>query len=61
MVQTCMETLSDESLASALNLVPGSCVALIGAGGKTTTMLRMAGDLSAAERTVLVTTTTRIW
>ena len=39
----------------------GGVVSLIGAGGKTTLMFRLASELRAAGRTVLTTTTTRIF
>jgi len=39
----------------------GGVVSLIGAGGKTTLMFRLARELRAAGRTVLTTTTTRIF
>lgn len=42
-------------------LVEGSCVALIGGGGKTTLMLALASHLQAQGRSVIVTTTTKIW
>ena len=38
----------------------GGVISLVGAGGKTTLMFRMARELSAAAETVLTTTTTRI-
>nr|MCU0558552.1 hypothetical protein [Desulfobacterales bacterium] len=38
----------------------GGVISLVGAGGKTTLMFRMARELAAAEETVLTTTTTRI-
>lgn len=48
------------SLVRALAIGDGSLLALVGAGGKTTTMLAIGGELSAAHAVVL-TTTTRIW
>ncbi|MBV9280347.1 MAG: putative selenium-dependent hydroxylase accessory protein YqeC [Chloroflexi bacterium] len=42
-------------------MTDGSCVSLIGAGGKTAAMLAAAGDLAALGLRVLITTTTRIW
>ncbi len=39
----------------------GGVISLVGAGGKTTLMFRMARELSAAGETVLTTTTTRIY
>jgi probable selenium-dependent hydroxylase accessory protein YqeC len=49
------------SLQSILRLSPDACVALIGAGGKTTIMLALAGEVCAAGFRPVVTTTTRIW
>jgi len=49
------------SLARALGVGAGSCVAIIGAGGKTTSMLALAADLQSLEYRVVVTTTTKIW
>jgi probable selenium-dependent hydroxylase accessory protein YqeC len=40
---------------------PGSIVALVGAGGKTTTMYRLAAELSAQGQRVITTTTTHIF
>jgi probable selenium-dependent hydroxylase accessory protein YqeC len=39
----------------------GGVISLVGAGGKTTLMFRMARELAAAGETVLTTTTTRIY
>jgi len=39
----------------------GTCAALVGGGGKTTTMLSVARCLRTVGRKVLITTTTRIW
>lgn len=49
-----------EGLLQALDIDDGALVALIGAGGKTTTMRRLAAAL-AVEHRVLLTTTTKIW
>ena len=49
------------NLASALKLQPGAMVALIGAGGKTTTMFRLAHELRDQGKKILVTTTTKIF
>jgi probable selenium-dependent hydroxylase accessory protein YqeC len=48
-------------LAEALDLRRGEMAALIGAGGKTTTMFRLAKELREEGRKVLVTTTTKIF
>jgi len=48
------------SLKEALGLEGGGVVSLVGAGGKTTLMFRMARELSGAGDTVLTTTTTKI-
>ncbi len=49
------------SLAEALGLAPGEIVALVGGGGKTTAMLRLASELAARGGRVVVTCTTRIY
>lgn len=49
------------TLAEALEVRRGEVVAFIGAGGKTTAMYRVAGDLAACGQRVLVTTTTKIF
>lgn len=48
-------------LQEALRLGRDEMVALIGAGGKTTTLFRLASELRAAGRKILVTTTTKIF
>ena len=48
-------------LTEALDFRRGEMAALIGAGGKTTTMFHLANELRAAGRKVLVTTTTKIF
>jgi probable selenium-dependent hydroxylase accessory protein YqeC len=48
-------------LRKALHLAHGELVALIGAGGKTTTMFRLASELREAGGKILVTTTTKIF
>ena len=48
-------------LAEALDLRRGDMAALIGAGGKTTTMFRLAKELRDEGRKVLATTTTKIF
>jgi probable selenium-dependent hydroxylase accessory protein YqeC len=52
---------SFESLETILGVKAGSCVAIAGAGGKTTIMLALASALGRSELSVLVTTTTKIW
>ncbi|HEY6959672.1 MAG TPA: selenium cofactor biosynthesis protein YqeC [Candidatus Limnocylindria bacterium] len=49
------------TLSDALSIAPGDVVALVGAGGKTTAMLRCASELRRAGRPVIVTTTTKIY
>lgn len=49
------------SIARWTGLGQRACVSLIGAGGKTTTMLSMAQSLVLQGVKVLVTTTTKIW
>jgi probable selenium-dependent hydroxylase accessory protein YqeC len=48
-------------LREAVSLGRGELVALIGAGGKTTTMFRLASELREAGGKILVTTTTKIF
>ena len=48
-------------LKEALGLREGEMVSLIGAGGKTTTLLHLAKELRDAGKKVLVTTTTKIF
>jgi len=48
------------SLKNALSLSNGGVISLVGAGGKTSLMFRMAQALSNGNETVLTTTTTRI-
>ncbi len=47
-------------LADALGVRPGDVIALTGAGGKSTAMLRLAAELAADGLRVLTTTTTRM-
>jgi probable selenium-dependent hydroxylase accessory protein YqeC len=49
------------ALAEALGLRAGMCVAVVGAGGKTTLCWRLTQALAAAGERVIFTTTTRIW
>ncbi|MEJ2247769.1 MAG: selenium cofactor biosynthesis protein YqeC [Acidobacteriota bacterium] len=48
------------SLAKALHVGHGDVVSFVGGGGKTTSMFRLAGELSASGLRVLTTTTTHI-
>lgn len=48
-------------LAAALGVTAGEVVALVGAGGKTTTAWRLVEELSAGGQWVVFTTTTRIF
>lgn len=48
-------------LSELLPLKPGMVVALVGAGGKTTTMFRLAAEQAALGRRVVTTTTTHIF
>jgi molybdenum cofactor cytidylyltransferase len=48
-------------LKEAFGLREGEMISLIGAGGKTTTLLHLAKELRDARKKVLVTTTTRIF
>jgi molybdenum cofactor cytidylyltransferase len=48
------------SIAKALRVERGDVVSFVGAGGKTTAMFRLAGELSAAGMRVIATTTTHI-
>jgi molybdenum cofactor cytidylyltransferase len=51
---------SGKSLAEALRVDRGDVVAFVGGGGKTTSMFRLADELSASGLRILTTTTTRI-
>ena len=48
------------TLIKALELENGGVVSLVGAGGKTSLMFRLAAELAAAGRKVITTTTTKI-
>ncbi len=48
-------------LQDALMLAGGGVISLVGAGGKTSLMFRLAAELAAAGERVLTTTTTRIF
>ncbi|MEZ4666711.1 MAG: selenium cofactor biosynthesis protein YqeC [Anaerolineae bacterium] len=47
-------------LQKAFDIVPGDVVALVGAGGKTSTLIALGHELAAAGLRVVATTTTRI-
>lgn len=49
-----------ENLPDLLNLQPGEVVSIVGAGGKTTTLFRLAADLAARGRRVVTSKTTMI-
>jgi probable selenium-dependent hydroxylase accessory protein YqeC len=49
------------TLREYLRLTGGGVISLVGAGGKTTLMFRIAGELAEAGETVLTTTTTKIY
>lgn len=49
------------NLATALRVQPKDVVALVGGGGKTTAMFRLADELAAAERRVVSAMTTKIF
>src|SRR5262245_9748968 len=49
------------SLAEALGLAAGDAVALVGGGGKTTAMFRLAREIVGHGGSTLTTTTTRIF
>ncbi len=48
------------SLIEALLLTTGGVVSIVGSGGKTSLMFKLAGELAQAGETVLTTTTTKI-
>ena len=49
------------TLVEALGLASGELVALVGAGGKTTTLQRLVAEIRAAGRTVLTTSTVHMF
>jgi len=49
------------NLIEALALGPREHVALVGAGGKTTLLLALTGELAAAGKKVVAGTTTKVW
>lgn len=48
------------NLSRSLRLQPHEIIALVGAGGKTTTLFRLADELVTQDKRVVVTTTTRL-
>src|SRR3954463_4840940 len=50
-----------QTLLQALDIAPGEMIAFVGAGGKTTTLQRLVGELCAAGRTVLTTSTVHMF
>ena len=49
------------NLREALGIQPGDVVALVGAGGKTTTVMRLADEIAATGERAVITTTTKIF
>ncbi len=49
------------NLSRAFQIQTGDCVAFVGGGGKSTAMFRLGNELAAAGKTVLLTTSTRIF
>lgn len=49
------------SLLAALGFQPGDCVAVVGAGGKTTLCWRLTQEIVSRGERVIFTTTTKIW
>jgi molybdenum cofactor cytidylyltransferase len=49
------------TLTQALSIKPGDCVAVVGAGGKTTLCWRLTQEIAAQGGRVIFTTTTKIW
>src|ERR1043166_7206335 len=57
-----MEELGEAmEIHAALGVQPGEVVSLIGAGGKTTTLYRLASELREDGKKILLTTTTKIF
>ncbi len=48
-------------LKEALDIKPGEVISLVGAGGKTTLMFALAGELASDGKPVITTTTTKIF
>ena len=49
------------TLTQALSIEPGDCVAVVGAGGKTSLCWRLAQEIAARGERAIFTTTTKIW
>ena len=49
------------TLTQALAIEPGDCVAVVGAGGKTSLCWRLVQEIAARGERVIFTTTTKIW
>jgi molybdenum cofactor cytidylyltransferase len=49
------------TLTQALSIEPGDCVAVVGAGGKTTLCWRLVQEIAASGGRAVFTTTTKIW
>lgn len=49
------------SVITALGLVRKGMISFVGAGGKTTLMLKIAEELALTDDRILITTTTKIW
>lgn len=56
-----MDAVWQDTLAAALGIGDRSCVAFVGAGGKTTALRRLCAELAAAGRRVIATTTTAMF
>jgi probable selenium-dependent hydroxylase accessory protein YqeC len=54
------ESFPNASLATALGLGSREHVAIVGAGGKTTLMQKLSGELGSGERAVITSTTTKV-
>ncbi|MCP4575233.1 MAG: putative selenium-dependent hydroxylase accessory protein YqeC [Deltaproteobacteria bacterium] len=50
-----------DTLTEAFDIQPGDVISLVGAGGKTTLMFALAGELTARKKLVITTTTTKIF
>jgi probable selenium-dependent hydroxylase accessory protein YqeC len=49
------------TIEDALNIMPGEVISIVGSGGKTTIMFRLARELSVHRKCVITTTTTKIF
>ncbi len=50
-----------DTLLDAMGIRPGDCIALVGAGGKTTLSYQLVKEAVAAGQRAVFTTTTRVW